>query len=180
MVSELVGIEGLRNDWTEIPVGTRVQKIGRVGNELRSWFGIVVKFVEPTSFGVEVEWGPGLTSWENAAELFRATRDHPMVEALEADNRMKDELLTAAVGDYNAALRRARMGERRRNSDNPTPWCYWTPGEFDGALLGFLSKRERDDCQSGGAGPFRRFIRTSPQSKEAKLIADFYRVETKP
>lgn len=57
---------------------------------------------------------------------------------------------------------------------NPAPWCYWRRGEYDGALLGFLSKRERDAYQAGSDGPFRRFIRTSPRSEESRLIAEYY------
>lgn len=62
----------LTNDWTDIPVGTRVQKPDwdRHGH---CWFGTVVQFTEPNHQGVQVEWGPNLFSWENAENLFLAT-----------------------------------------------------------------------------------------------------------
>lgn len=73
-------IAKLQNTWTEIPVGTRVQKIGHVEGKTRSWFGVVVRFVEPTGKGVEVEWGPNLSSWENASDLFLATSSAAIIE----------------------------------------------------------------------------------------------------
>lgn len=52
---------------------------------------------------------------------------------------------------------------------NPA-WLFWSPGEPDGHLLGFVSKAERDAHGRGEPGPFRRIIRTQPASIEARLI----------
>lgn len=48
-------------------------------------------------------------------------------------------------------------------------WLYWSPGEPDGHLLGFVSRRERDAATAGKPGPFRRIIR--PLGPAASLEA---------
>lgn len=38
-------------------------------------------------------------------------------------------------------------------------WTYWSPGEPADDLHGFVTVRERDDCERGKPGPFRRIVR---------------------
>lgn len=45
-------------------------------------------------------------------------------------------------------------------SQMPRPvWAWWTPGEPEDDLHGFMSMRERDDFERGKPGPFRRVVR---------------------
>jgi hypothetical protein len=43
--------------------------------------------------------------------------------------------------------------------DRGVVWVNWCPGEPDDDLHGFVTVRERDAFEAGGAGPFRRVIR---------------------
>jgi hypothetical protein len=38
-------------------------------------------------------------------------------------------------------------------------YIFWTPGEFEDDLHGFLTVRERDRFERGEPGPFRRIVR---------------------
>jgi len=38
-------------------------------------------------------------------------------------------------------------------------YVWWTPGEPDDDVHGFVTKRERDDFERGKSGPFRRIVR---------------------
>lgn len=39
------------------------------------------------------------------------------------------------------------------------PWVWWSPGEPDDDLFGFITKKERDASGRGEPGPFRRIVR---------------------
>ena len=51
---------------------------------------------------------------------------------------------------------------------------WWTPGEPEDDLHGFVSRQERDDHDAGKHGPFRRIVRDhhslGPVPFEVKLI----------
>lgn len=54
---------------------------------------------------------------------------------------------------------------------------WWTPGEYEGDLHGFVTVRERDDCGAGKPGPFRRIVRDhhslGPVPIEALIIRQY-------
>ena len=55
----------------------------------------------------------------------------------------------------------------------PRTWVWWRPGESEDALLGFVSRAERDAYVAGDAGRFKRIIRITPKSFEATLIRTY-------
>lgn len=38
-------------------------------------------------------------------------------------------------------------------------WCWWSPGEPEDDLHGFVTVKDRDDFERGKPGPFKRIIR---------------------
>lgn len=56
------------------------------------------------------------------------------------------------------------------NEERLRSWVWWRPGQSEDALYGFVSREERDECQRGGKGPFRRIIRTKPRSLETAVV----------
>ena len=38
-------------------------------------------------------------------------------------------------------------------------WVDWYPGDTEDDLHGFVTAKERDDCEAGKPGPFRRIVR---------------------
>ena len=46
------------------------------------------------------------------------------------------------------------MGDWR----NPV-WTWWTPGEPEDDLHGFVTVKDRDACERGKPGPFKRVVR---------------------
>lgn len=53
----------------------------------------------------------------------------------------------------------------------PRPaWIWWSRGDDEDMVLGFLHRADRDAFQRGKPGPFKRVLRTMPISLEASLI----------
>ena len=54
---------------------------------------------------------------------------------------------------------------------------WWSPGEPEDDLHGFLTKQERDDHGAGKPGPFRRIVRDhhklGPVPFEAQILRDY-------
>jgi hypothetical protein len=38
-------------------------------------------------------------------------------------------------------------------------WCWWSPGEPEDDLHGFVTVKDRDDFERGKPGPFKRVMR---------------------
>lgn len=38
-------------------------------------------------------------------------------------------------------------------------WHRWSPGEHEDDLHGFVTAKDRDECERGKPGPFRRIVR---------------------
>lgn len=57
-------------------------------------------------------------------------------------------------------------------------WVWWSPGEPEDDLHGFVSREERDDCDAGKPGPFKRIVRNhhelGPVPLEVQLIRKLY------
>jgi hypothetical protein len=61
----------------------------------------------------------------------------------------------------------------------PCVWIWWSPGEPEDDLHGFVEKAERDACDCGKPGPFRRVVRDhhklGPISAERMAMLDMFR-----
>lgn len=53
-------------------------------------------------------------------------------------------------------------------------WCWWSPGEPEDDLHGFVTREDRDACDRGERGPFKRVVRDhhklGPVPPEVQLI----------
>lgn len=61
--------------------------------------------------------------------------------------------------------------------ERPSRMRIWSPGEWEGDLLGFLHVEERDACEEGHPGPFTRIVRPEswgPRSLECQTIDEMF------
>lgn len=62
-------------------------------------------------------------------------------------------------------------------SDPVVAW--WSPGEPEDDLHGFLTREDRDACERGEPGPFRRIVRDhhklGPLSLERRAVLELFR-----
>lgn len=61
-------------------------------------------------------------------------------------------------------------------SEPVTVW--WSPGEWEGDLHGFVTRQHRDDCGAGKPGPFLRIVRDhhtlGPVPLETQIIRSLW------